>query len=652
MVNSGNKFKTVAGWNAECKEFHRIARENFLIWLRNGKIRNGEIFDKMKESRANFKTALNYCKKNELKIKKENLIQSFAGRNKIHFWNEIKNEQVTNNIPIVHLDNKNTPDEIINIFNNKYKSILDDPRSQSIPLDFHQLLNNINKAVHVNNCQLLTHHIDKSIEKLNIGIGCDFVHTNHLRYSGCKFRLMLSKLFSSFINHNYVPTQMLYGEIRPRIKNKRGSKTDSNNYRPVMNSSNFLKIFDYCIMPHLERNIKLDMHQFGFRKNTGCTTATLVLKETLLRYTNKGSNVHCAMVDLSKAFDKINYNILLGKLCETKIPVPIIKILHYMNEHQYVNVKFNDFIGERFKVRNGIRQGGVNSALLFNFYINDILKTISELSEGCILMYTKVNILGYADDLILLCPSANGLQFLIDKLSFMIENLCLNINTDKSVYIVFRCKNYLKFDFNPVIRIQGQCLKLEHQCTYLGIVLTDDMFISKDIERACHCFLQQFNSMYSKFYFSNKEILCFLFGSYCTNFYAAELWFNKEKSSKELDTISITYHKALKRILGLSKWDNNHNACEMTGFPIFKHFINSKLISFLFSIIKSKSPCLTNLKDYFKHDSFILKYTQEIFSSLYGVENVLNNDLLALKSRINFVQMNEERSNYVPFFRR
>ena len=366
-------------------------------------------------------------------------------------------------------------------------------------------------------------------------------------------------------------------------------------------------------MPHLERNIKLDMHQFGFRKNTGCTTATLVLKETLLRYKNKGSNVHCAMIDLTKAFDKINYNVFLGKLCETTIPVPIIKILHYMNEHQYVNVKFNDIIGERFKVRNGIRQGGVNSALLFNFYINDILKTISELSEGCVLMYTKVNILGYADDIILMCPSANGLQFLIDKLSFMIEDLCLNINTDNSVYIVFRCKNYLKFDFNPIIRIHGQRLKLEHQCKYLGIVLTDEMFISKDIERACQSFLQQFNSMYSKFYFSNKEILCFLFRSYCTNFYAAELWFNKEKSSKELDTISITYHKALKRILGLSKWDNNHNACEMTGFPIFKHFINSKLISFLFSIIKSKSPCLTTLKEYFKHDSFILKYTQEIF---------------------------------------
>ena len=36
----------------------------------------------MKESRAKFKTALNYCKKNELKIKKENLIQSFVDRNK------------------------------------------------------------------------------------------------------------------------------------------------------------------------------------------------------------------------------------------------------------------------------------------------------------------------------------------------------------------------------------------------------------------------------------------------------------------------------------------------------------------------------------------------------------------------------------------
>ena len=166
--------------------------------------------------------------------------------------------------------------------------------------------------------------------ELNTGLGFDFVHSNHLKYSGKKFRLLLSRVFSSFISHSYMPQKMLYGEIRPIIKNSRDSKNDSNNYRPVMNSCNLLKIFEYCLLPRLQRKIKIDAHQFGFRKYTSCTTAISVLKETLLRYTSEGSNVHCAMIDLSKAFDKVNHYVLLCKLVKTKLPAPIIKILHFM----------------------------------------------------------------------------------------------------------------------------------------------------------------------------------------------------------------------------------------------------------------------------------------------------------------------------------
>ena len=66
-----------------------------------------------------------------------------------------------------------------------------------------------------------------------------------------------------------------------------------------------------------------------------------------------------------------------------------------------------------------------------------------------------------------------------------------------------------------------------------------------------------------------------------------------------------------------------------------KHFINKKLISFLFSIVNSKSPCLANFKDYFRNDSYILKYTQGIFLSMYGVENILSNDIsVKIKDRL------------------
>ena len=50
----------------------------------------------------------------------------------------------------------------------------------------------------------------------------------------------------------------------------------------------------------------------------------LVLKEMVLKYTREKSNIHCAMVDLSKAIDKINYNIMIIKLRGTSLPLRLL----------------------------------------------------------------------------------------------------------------------------------------------------------------------------------------------------------------------------------------------------------------------------------------------------------------------------------------
>ena len=108
-----------------------------------------------------------------------------------------------------------------------------------------------------------------------------------------------------------MPSYLLQGEIRPTIKNKLGNKNSSDNYRPVMNSSNLLKLFEYCILPVMSRHMKLSDRQFGFRTGTGCNMAISIFKENILNYNSSGSNVHCSVLDMSSAFDRINYNTCL-----------------------------------------------------------------------------------------------------------------------------------------------------------------------------------------------------------------------------------------------------------------------------------------------------------------------------------------------------
>ena len=89
---------------------------------------------------------------------------------------------------------------------------------------------------------------------------------------------------------------MLKGHIRPIVKNSSGNKTDSKNYRPVMKSSNFLKVIEYVLLPHLEKHHE---NQFPNRPATGCIDTTTVLKETVIYNNSQRSDVYCAIFDLS-----------------------------------------------------------------------------------------------------------------------------------------------------------------------------------------------------------------------------------------------------------------------------------------------------------------------------------------------------------------
>ena len=127
----------------------------------------------------------------------------------------------------------------------------------------------------------------------------------------------------------------------------------------------------------MSRHMKLSDRQFGFRSETGCNMAISVFKETILNYTSSNSNVHCAVLDMSSAFDRINFNILYSKLVSNStLPAAIANILNFMNFNSDVYINFNGVNSDSFRVGNGARQGGCLSGFLFNFYIDDILRKI------------------------------------------------------------------------------------------------------------------------------------------------------------------------------------------------------------------------------------------------------------------------------------
>ena len=74
---------------------------------------------------------------------------------------------------------------------------------------------------------------------------------------------------------------MFKGVIIPTVKDKFGDKSISDNFREIMNSFCFFKLFEYCLLPLLKKYTLISPLQFGYRHNTSTLLATTILKETV-----------------------------------------------------------------------------------------------------------------------------------------------------------------------------------------------------------------------------------------------------------------------------------------------------------------------------------------------------------------------------------
>ena len=102
---------------------------------------------------------------------------------------------------------------------------------------------------------------------------------------------------------------------------------------------------------------------------------------------------------------------------ETDLPGQVIALIDFMCKNYFVCTSYVGQLSDEWNVRNGVRQEGILSETSFNFYLNEVISFISKLPAGCTLNCSKVNISGYADDSVLVAPTTQALQHLLNALT-------------------------------------------------------------------------------------------------------------------------------------------------------------------------------------------------------------------------------------------
>ena len=113
------------------------------------------------------------------------------------------------------------------------------------------------------------------------------------------------------------------------------------------------------------------------------------------------------------------------------MPDVFVRLLVYWYRTQNTCVRWGTACSEMFTVSNGVRQGGILSPLFFNVYMDGLSEILCRTECGCTMGGRMINHLMYADDLVILSPSAKGLQRLVDIMLPMAIYMTLNLITPR-----------------------------------------------------------------------------------------------------------------------------------------------------------------------------------------------------------------------------
>ena len=273
-------------------------------------------------------------------------------------------------------------------------------------------------------------------------------------------------LFNKILSTESFPTLWREGYITPIFKG--GNPNDLGNYRAISITSCLSKLFTRILNSRLNGfltdNDLLCREQIGFSEGHRCSDHIFVLKSIIDVCKKSRKPLYTCFVDFSKAFDKVWRTGLFYKMHKIGLSSKFVRLTESMYTEVKSRVKINSVLSQNFDVRNGTRQGCNLSPNFFKIFINDLPKLFKlDMCDPFLLKDTFINVLMYADDIVLLSKSKIGLQNCLNILNSYCSRWKLTVNMSKSLSLVFNQRKVETFHLGNKIIKSTDCYR------YLGI---------------------------------------------------------------------------------------------------------------------------------------------------------------------------------------
>ena len=432
----------------------------------------------------------------------------------------------------------------------------------------------------------------------NKATGVDKISSKIIKIASPAIADSLTHIFNQAVTLSSFPDEWKTARVVPLYKN--GQRNLAGNYRPISVLPVISKIMEKILYDQLYNYLSnfnlLSDNQFGFRKFH--STATALLDCTNDWYTNLDRKMFnlVVQVDLKKAFDTVDHQILLRKLEIYGIKHHALALLESYLSNRNQKCQINGYLSSKKMIKCGIPQGSILGPLFFLLYINDLPQCLSK---------TKPRL--FADDTNL-TTSGDSLPHLETAVNSDLENLMkwlianrLTLNVAKTEFMLIGSKQMIKSisDLQLNVIIENKPVKRVIECKTLGVTLDQHLSWKSNTEIICKKITSGISALRRLKEFIDRKTLVSVYNAIVRPYfdYCCEVWdVFGETQSKRLQKLQ---NRAARIIMNMSNDVHHSVVLQALGWKTLEAERKKAKAKMMYKLLNNMGPqSLTNLFTY------------------------------------------------------
>ena len=642
-----DKKHPIPGWSEYVRPYQEESKFWFSVWLSQGKPEHGDLFNNMRYSKSQYKYAVRRLKRAQNKIQNDKFVSGILGGG-VNIFQEIRKYRGSSSKISSQIDNEVGAANIANHFATIYSELYN-------KVELGEKLQNISDNLDKDIDQQSQLQVDKINEELVREAlrkmkpnKCDalFDTVSDFYINGPpELVFHLTTLLKLFLSHGSLPYFILLCTLMPLVKDNLGDITSSDNYRAIAGGCLLLKLVDIVILLLEGEKLGCDPLQFGYQARSSTTMCTWTVTSIIDHYKRNGRPVYGCAMDMSKAFDMVEWGELFVSLKERGVHPIYLRVLMFIYKNQQCDVKWAGKYSYRFSVSNGVRQGAVSSAILFSIYINELFVILRRAGLGCHIGGLFLGCFGYADDLFLLSASRSGLQAMVNSCQDFASSRNLkfstNVNPDKSKTkcLIFSKKVHDRENVLPVL-LNGDPLPWVSQVKHLGSTLQLDNTMRVDLSQKRGKFIGKLVSLSQEFHYTDPEVFVKIMNIFTTSFYGSSLW---DIFSADCDKLYKSWNVGIRQAFDVDRCTHRYLIDTISNSMHPKIMLASRYVTFFKSLLSSPKPCVRLMARLSETDNrTVLGRTLNTLCNLCGLSDLRLLTSNCVKSRMSYFPVPEE----------